>query len=218
MAVATQPQSRGYRIFHGAMVLVVVAVAGIIAAAAGMGINARIHPEQVGSSVRRVSDGSKVGGASSTLTRNDDGFDFTFDSSQLPAGHIVTLRAEIFNQPEHCTHGAKRGTCGADDLTEASVEGSVVFLRAAWLRGASEVHFEGTLSSGDQDHAVTGGGLANPGAAYVRFVLMDHGAPVAGEFAPMLNTLGAGCANPPFGSGTPGSIDCADIQESTHEP
>lgn len=207
----------GYRIFHGSMALVVLAAAIIAAAAIGAGVWERVKPDESLSSVRLVADGSKVPGASSMLTRSDGGIDFTLRSSGLPAGHVMTLRGEIFNHPEKCGHGSGSMRCGAGDLADPAVGGSVVFLAGSYLRGTDAVSFAGHLDAGDASHALSGEGLTDPRGAAMHLIVMDQGPALQGVYRDQLTTVGAGCAHPPAGGGAPGPNNCADLQYAPHE-
>jgi hypothetical protein len=130
---------------------------------------------------------------------------------------VVTLRAEIFNHPEHCTHGGDGARCGEGDLTEPDVDGSVVFVTSAYLRTVLESYtFEGRIAAGDASHVVSGGGLTNVKDADVYFVLLDHGPLIQGLYNEMSTTLRAGCTEAPAGTGTPGPNTCVDLQISRH--
>ncbi len=195
-----------------------VATLVVVATAAGITTALRLHDNRVSvSKVRLVSDGSAVSGASSVVTRDAAGIDFTFKTSGLPTGNIVTLRAEVFNDPANCKHGSGEFRCGVEDLSDPKVEGSVVFLGGRWMRQGDATEFVGRVIVGDETVAVTGDGLTNAEGADVEFVVMDHGPPVADLFAQMLITLGAGCKDPRAGWGTPGPNTCVDIQASQHK-
>ena len=217
MAIAESVPGPGYRILHYSMLLIAAAAFVIAAAAVGWGIRERLRPDSRITKVYAVSDQSSVSGASSTLTRNDDGVDYAFDSSGLPTGHVVTLRAEIFNHPEKCTHPERSMRCGAGDLQDPAVGGSVVFLSGQWLRQGTAVHLKGTISKDDKGRAIVGEGLTEPKKADVHLIILDHGTPQSGLYSDMLQTLGGGCSDPPFGSGAPGPIQCMDVQYSSHQ-
>jgi hypothetical protein len=207
----------GYRAFHVAMMLVVVAAILVVAAGIGAGVWERVKPDERQSSVRLVSDGSNVSGASSLLTRGNGGIDFTLKTSGLPTAHVITLRAEIFNHPEKCAHGGKSMRCGAEDLADPAAGGSVVFLASVYLRGTKAVNFSGHLDSGDTSHAASGSGLTSPRGAAVHLIVMDHGPALQGAYGDQLSTLGAGCTKPPEGGGAPGPNECIDLQYASHE-
>ncbi len=205
-----------YRIFHYSMIAVLAAALLVGATAIGMGVADRLRGDSRISRVRLVSDGSAVPHASSMLTRSENGADFTFSTSALPAGHVVTLKAVIFNKPKNCKHGVGRLRCGKDDLSNPEVEGSVVYL-AGDARGRAVVNFQGHLAADDKSHALIGDGLTNPQGADVHLVVLDHGPPLPGLERQMISTLGAGCKDAPPGAGTPGPNTCVDIQISAHE-
>jgi hypothetical protein len=214
--VAGELPGRGYRLFHYAMIVVVLAALAATLTATGWGLWSRLGPDDRVASVRLISDGSSVSGASSKLTREDDRVVFEFKTAGLPMGHIVTLRAEIFNYPEHCTHGDQRHHCGTDDLQDPAVGGSVMFLFSTVLRQRTDAQFSGTVLEDDSSRAILGDGLHNPQGADIDFVLMDHGTLIEGV-PRLLSTIGDGCTAPVLGVGSPGPSDCADIQYSMHQ-
>jgi len=164
----------GYRAFHYVMILVVITAALLVAAAIGAGVWERVKPDERLSSVRNVADGSLVANASSLLTRSDGGVDFTLRSAALPAGHVITLRGEIFNHPDKCTHGERSMRCGAGDLADPAVGGSVVLLASIYLRGTDAVNFTGHLDAGDATKASSGEGLTNPRGAAIHQIGRAH--------------------------------------------
>lgn len=211
-----EPRSgRGYRIFHYAMMLVGAAAIVVIATAVGMGVHERLKPDPRVAGVHSVS-GTRAS-ASSKLTRSAASVTEQFASSNLPKGHIVTLRAEVFNHPEACKHADARGRCGTADLSAPGVDGSVVFVSSFWLRATTDAQFDAALKKDDTTHAVTGRGLTNPSGAEIHFVLMDRGQPASGD-SRLLSTLGEGCTSPLYGDGAPGAYACTDLQYAVHEP
>ncbi len=217
LAPAGPRRGPGYRVFHYAMMLVGAAAIAVIGTAVGIGVHERLKPDPRVASVRLISDGSSIAGASSTFTRGADVATEQLTTLDLPKGHIVTLRAEIFNHPERCTHPTAQGHCGPDDLSAAGVDGSVVFLTSSWLRVTTDAKFAVSLFRDDVKHAIVGSGLTNPTGAEIRFVLMDHGVPTSGD-SKLLSTLGEGCTSPPYGDGAPGTTACTDLQYVTYRP
>jgi hypothetical protein len=201
--------------------MIAVLAAALIASvtAIWMGVAERRRGDERIRPVRLVSDGSAVPHASSMLTRSARGADFTFSTSGLPAGHVVTWKAVIFNKPEQCTHGVGRLRCGGDDLSNPEVEGSVVYVTSLFLpRYVPVDNVQGHLAADDKSRALIGNGLTNPQGADVHLVVVDRGPPIQGPlYGEMLSTLGAGCNNAPPGWGTPGPNTCVDIQISAHE-
>lgn len=215
LALPGPRDGRGYRIFHYAMMLVGAAAIVVIATAVGLGVHERLKPDPRVAGVHSISGMSAT--ASSKLTRSAASVTEEFASSNLPQGHIVTLRAEVFNHPEKCTHADARGRCGTADLSAPGVDGSVVFVSSSWLRTTTVAQFDATLKKDDTTHAVTGKGLTNPSGAEIHFVLMDRGEPTSGD-ARLLSTLGQGCTSPLYGDGTPGAYACTDLQSAVHQP
>ena len=204
--------SLGYQTIRNA---VVVAVAiGLLAMAVAVEthvFNPNFDAPGV-NTVRLVSDGAVVEGASLNVVRRNDLTTVAFTTSGLPANHIVVLEAQIFNEPTNCKHGSGAVRCGVDDLADPEVKGSVVFLAGVWLRTSTTATLKGQLKTDDASHAVLGDGLANPHGADLRLVLVDHGAPLSQFTQAQLTTLAGGCSDAPPGYGTVGPIACTDLQ------
>ncbi len=207
----------GYRAFHLAMILAVIAAALAIAAGLAVAVRQRLKPDERVGSVRMVADGSVVPNASSFLTRDSGGIDITLQTSGLPKGHVIILKALIFNEPKNCRHGANGARCGEEDINDSAVDGSVVFVAGSQTRVDDTLKFATRLTAGDAKRASSGGGLTNPFGAYVHLVLVDHGPPAAGLYNDQLSTLAGGCTNPPPNSGRPGPNECPDLQYSVQE-
>src|ERR671922_2209695 len=90
-----------------------------------------------------------VPGASSTLVRTSTGVSVSLQTSQLPAGHAVTVWALIFNNPSACGPGACDETRG--DLANPAVQGSLQ--RVAGHIVGAESTFAGHLSLGEASEA-----------------------------------------------------------------
>lgn len=205
-----------YRVFHYAMLAVVVGAFIASAVAIGVGVREHFRGDPRVSHVRLIAGDSTVGGASSTLTRSDDGADYKFETSGLPQGHVVTLRAMIFNHPEHCAHPSHGLRCGEGDLDTPGVDGSVVFLASGVLRTGSSVKFSGTISTEDVRKRIGGAGLTNPAGADIVFIILDHGQPEGAIFSEQLSSFRGGCTQPGPGE-TAGNAVCADLQYAPHE-
>jgi hypothetical protein len=162
------------------------------------------------SDVRRFNDGSLVVGAWSTLATNDQGAHMTFHTSDLPAGHTVTVWFVIFNEPQNCKGGDAHfgARCGPSDLPpyggDDSAVTSIVYAAGHEVGGAGIATFSGRLARGETDGALWGPGLINPTGAEIHLIVHDHG-----ELSPQQRA--EGIHN--FG---PCSPACADLQFSPH--
>jgi len=140
--------------------------------------------------VRLFADTTVVG--SSTLIRHADSIQMTLRTSELPAGHVVTVWWVIFNHPEFCQFGEAANpstgfagtTCGAGDLgivpglvPDARVE-PVVTRAAGHVTGASgTASFASYMSVGaPKGQVLLGSALTNPLGADVHLVVHDHDA------------------------------------------
>ncbi len=169
------------------------------------------------SDVRLVSDGSAVSGATSTFERTNEGIDFVLNTSGLPAGHVIIVKALIFNQPRGCAHGASGRRCGAEDIGAPGVQGAIVFAKGFVFRQTGAVNITGHIGTDDKPRALVGDGLTNPHGADVHLVVVDHGPPITGLYNDQLSTIGGGCKDAPPGGGAPGANTCADLQVAVNE-
>jgi hypothetical protein len=168
--------------------------------------------------VRAFSDTSVVGW--STLQRHPDSIQMSLHTSDLPAGHVVTVWWIIFNHPEFCQFGEPAnpatgfaGTkCGPGDLgivpgltADPRVDPSVVHAAGHVIGSTGVGDFAGYLSVGaTRSQVLLGGGLTNPLGADVHLLVHSHDAAVGdGALGPEVNSFGA----------TAG----ADLQFSAHE-
>lgn len=209
-------RGRGYRAIHRSMILVVIAAALATAAGVAAGVRDRLKPEEGRSAVRMVADGSIVPHATSIVTRDNTGIDITLQTSGLPKGHVIVLKAMVFNAPGRCLHGAGGFPCGDEDLSDPAVDGSVVFVAANQTRGDDRVRFSSHLSAGDATRAASGRGLTDTRGAAVRLIIADHGPPLAELFRDQITTLSGGCKDAPPNSGTPGPNNCTDLHYANH--
>ena len=160
------------------------------------------------SGVYRLADGSQVAGAGSTIVTGSAAASFTLRTSDLPAGHTVTVWWVVFNDPANCTHGEAGLRCGPGDLPpyggNNSAVTSIVYAAGHVVGGSGTAAFAGHLSTADVAGALFGPGLINPLGADIHLVAHDHGILVPQQRAEGIHNFGP--CNP-----------CADVQFSPHE-
>ena len=164
------------------------------------------------STVNRFSDGSAVPGASSTLITNDSGATMTLHTSEIPAGHAVTVWWIIFNNPEECLFGTGGLRCGEGDLFgNPDVDASVVYAAGHVVGRSGRSNWGGWIGVGDTQDALFGPGLLNPLGADIHLIVHDHGVVPADQVAENIRSFGS--CFPPV------AADCsnADIQFAAHE-
>lgn len=159
------------------------------------------------SDVHRFADGSQVVGAWSALRTGEQGAHFTLHTSELPAGHTITIWWVIFNAPQNCLHATPYSACGPGDLPpfggDDSAETSVAHAAGHQIGGSGRGHHAGFLATGDDQDALWGPGLTNPTGAEIHLVVRDHG-----ELPPHQRAEGIHS----FGPCDP----CVDLQFSVH--
>lgn len=146
-----------------------------------------------------------VPGASSTLVRTQNGVSVSLQTSQLPAGHAVTVWALIFNNPSACGPGGCDETRG--DLGNPAVQGSLQRV-AGHVVGATS-SFAGHLGIGEASQTAFGLGLLNPYGAHINLIVREHGVAASGEL--LLQQFHN--PSPRFCN-----VACSDIQKSVHPP
>jgi len=158
------------------------------------------------SNVYRFADGSQVAGAWSVLTTTDAGARMTLQTSELPAGHSVSVWWIIFNAPQNCTHPEGGLRCGPGDLPpfggDDSAVTSIAYAAGHVIGGSGQATFAGRLATGDTKGAVFGPGLVNPTTADIHLLVRDQG-----EKDPGSESRSFSACNP----------TCTILQASPHE-
>ena len=149
-----------------------------------------------------------VEGSWAQLVTNDEGATLQVNTSDLPAGHAVTVWWVIFNYPENCSDGV----CGLDDAFpppgNTAAGASVSFAAGHVIGDDGQGNYGAHISVGG-DAAPWHYGLLEPRTAEVHFVLRDHGPADPDLVDEQIHTATAGCNNfPPF----TGDYTCVDIQ------
>jgi len=162
-----------------------------------------------------VDGGSSVRGSSSLALRTNEGIDLVLKTSGLTPGHVIVVKALVFNQPRFCS-GAGTPRCDLNDISNPDVDGSIVFVTGILARQDS-ADLRARISAGDAAHTAVGRGLTNPHGADVRLIIADHGPPVPGLYNDQLSTVAGGCKDAAPGSGKQGDYACADLQFSVHQ-
>jgi hypothetical protein len=166
----------------------------------------------------------------STLVRTNAGLSFTYHTSLLPAGQVVTVWIVVFNNPENCaTH-----PCTAPaDVDNPDVHADFLYGGGHIIGGSGRGNFGGHLSVGD----ASGSGLAelgfpavgllDPFNAEVILALHSHGPAASGQVlkAQLSSFLGGcqiflgpdGIADGP--EDMPVAVgECSTFQYSVHQP
>jgi hypothetical protein len=144
-----------------------------------------------------------VPGASSTFVRTANGISVNLETSDLRAGHAITMWALIFNDPTACGAGGCHEMNG--DLNIPAVQGSVY--RVTGHVVGEQGSFAGRVPVGDAANAVRGPGLLDPYGAEIHLIVRDHGVAGTGDLLQMqFNNISPAFCN----------VACADIQESIH--
>jgi hypothetical protein len=210
------------------IILIVALTLLVVVAALSVGAQQNDDPIVTTSAVYRFADGSEVEGASSQLTRFNNGVTVTISTSDLAADEVYTLWWVVFNEPGNCSDGV----CNLDDLFVLNEDGSIVLedngnramsVDALVNANVSIQHAAGTytrdgsaymsasLGLGDVPGIIFGPGLLDAHKAEIHLVIRTHGAPVAELFDAQISTFGGGCD--PIDT-----APCDDVQFAIHLP
>lgn len=118
-----------------------------------------------------------VPGAESTFVRTPNGIGVSLQTSDLPAGHAITMWALIFNNPAACSAGGCHESKG--DLNIPAVQGSVY--RVTGHVVGSNGSFAGRVAVGDMANAFRGPGLLDPYGAEIHLIVREHGVAGTGD-------------------------------------
>ncbi len=134
-----------------------------------------------------------IEGSSAKLQRSEDAIWIKVNTTQLPGG-AYTVWAVIFNDPSACAGGA--GNCGASDLDNLDVQGSVLWATGGAVEDTGVGHFRAHIEEGmPPGQVLRGPGLVDAENAEVHVIVRYHG-PVNSDPATALlqmTTVGGGC-------------------------
>ena len=176
-----------------------------------------------------------VEGASSTLTRNDNGVTVRVRTNSLIQNDAVTLWMVVFNYPEACQNPSEISQCTDADLTNPEVVGDVMYVAGNVVGGSGRANFAGHKSIGDNDGSifvpllppgVQPPGLQNPQGAEIHTIVHTHGQMLPDYMPSMIQSFGGGCQDPgaPFIGlhfpewGQQGPNTCLSLQFAVHQP
>lgn len=143
-------------------------------------------------------DSATVAGTT-TLVRTPQGVNFTYKTSNLTPGQVVTVWVVVFNNPEHCA----TTPCTFADMANPDrpgVQSDFLYGGGHIIGGSGRGNFGGRLRVGDTSGsglAEVGGtavGLLYPETAEIHLALHSHGPAVPGQILKeQLTTFLGGC-------------------------
>ena len=166
---------------------------------------------------------------SSQLVRTPNGVSFTYHTSGLPPGQVVTLWVVVFNNPGECA----TSPCTLADMANLKTGGDFLYGGGHVIGGSGRGNFGGRLAAGDVSGsglAEIGGsalGLIDPLTAEIQFALHSHGPAVPGRtLKAQLSSFLGGCqtflGNEGIADGPediPDEVgECVTFQSSVHQP
>ena len=180
--------------------MLILSLAGVAGMARGAG------SDRSTSGAFRLSDGSTIQDAYSTIVRNQAGVGMTFHTLGLIAGDAYTVWWIVFNNPDMCAPG-HRFRCAVSDLTNPATGSSVLYAAGHVIGGEGVGNFGSYLNVGDTSGAIMGNGLTNPMGADVHLVVRDHGPMIPDLVADQISSFGGAC-----------DVNvCANVQASVHQ-
>lgn len=175
-------------------------------------------------SVHWLSDLSNVNGAMAKLTRTESGASFSFRTTGLEKGHVVTRWWVIFNNPDECDNPipAIGSSCNVPDLFDPDVQGSVLWGGGNIVGNSGKSTIGGHLREGEITtfHPVFVGspGLLDAMGAEIHLVIRTHGPAIPKMIKEMRTTFEGGCTpGSSLGFGD-GPNECADLQVAAFAP
>ncbi len=176
----------------------------------------QVSPTQ--SSVHWLSDLSDVEGATAQLTRTRSSVSYSFRTTGLEKGHVVTMWWVIFNNPDACENPipAISADCGLPDLFNPDVRASVMGGDGHLVGESGKSTHAGHLREGEiiTFHPAFVGtpGLLDAMGAEIHLVLRTHGPAIPGMIDEMRTTFEAGCTPESSAGFGDGPNECADLQ------
>jgi hypothetical protein len=133
----------------------------------------------------------------SKLVRTDAGVSFTYSTSSLPVGQVVTVWIVVFNNPEHCA----TSPCSAPaDVFNPDVNADFLYGGGHVIGGSGAGNFGGHLraddpsGSGLAELGFPAVGLLNPLTAEIHLALHSHGPAGSGQvLKAQLSSFLGGC-------------------------
>ena len=161
-------------------------------------------------SVVIMTTGVKVPSSGSSLSRNNDGVYFTFDTTGLTSGNVYTLWMAVFNNPKFCA----TNPCTPADFLNPAVDGTLLNTGGKIVGADGTANYGAYREVGDTTGARpdtgTGNGVVDPLRAEIHLVVRSHGPAILGDPVVLAQQLTL------FNGGCPPNM-CANLQASVHQ-
>ncbi|MBX2876334.1 MAG: hypothetical protein KTR30_29720 [Saprospiraceae bacterium] len=166
--------------------------------------------------------GKQVG--NTLLARTRQGVFYSLSAKDLTPGHVITVWAVVFNQPQHCAEFPE--ACKGSDLSEPAVLGDAVYTSGGVVRANGTIRLRAFLREGDASgsmaHEVSTAfpptGLLDLDDGEVHLVIRDHGPAIPGKVYEQRSSFTGGCAIsfPPFSAFPVNEGECGNIFTAIH--
>ena len=163
---------------------------------------------------------AEVQGSRATLSKTEEGIEYSITTSGLVPGNGYTVWVMAFNGPSACAGAdAPEGfRCGGSDMGNPDAGFSLIYGGDGKFAQSETETFRGRVAKGDTGGVeLDTGPLTAPAAAEVHLRIRDHGPAQPGMEEDQIRTLQGGCtedAPPGGGGGQRGSYPCRDVQAS----
>lgn len=166
--------------------------------------------------------GTQVG--NTLLVRTRQGIFYALRATDLTPGHVITVWAVVFNQPENCAQYPE--ACKGSDLSTPDVLGDAVYTSGGVVRENGTIRLRAFLREGDASgsmaHEVSTAfpptGLLDLEDAEVHLVIRDHGPAIPGKVYEQRSSFTGGCATsfPPFSAFPKNQGECGNTFAAIH--
>ena len=156
-----------------------------------MPVTSNAQRSRSNAAVYKISDGSVVAGAASTLFRSSNTLTMMLSTNSLPSG-AYTAWWVIENYPQFCTERP----CTLQDEENPLVQSSVLNATGHVVSVDGVGNFAAWVSVGGpyRGEVLFGPGLVNPQGADVYLIIRYHGAIIPGMLKSQLTTYDGGCS------------------------
>ncbi|NRB51740.1 MAG: hypothetical protein HRU41_28975 [Saprospiraceae bacterium] len=166
--------------------------------------------------------GQQVG--NTFLVRTRQGIFYSLAATDLTPGHVITVWAVVFNQPQNCAFYPE--ACLGSDLSNPEVLGDAIYTSGGVVKPNGTIRLRAFLREGDASgsmaHEVSTAfpptGLLDLDDGEVHLVIRDHGPAIPGKVYEQRSSFTGGCevSFPPFSAFPRNEGECANIFAAIH--
>lgn len=181
----------------------------ILLMAAGIGSVANAGSPTISTvPVNDLVNGGTVAGASSKITRTDNGITVSVKTTVDPGTY--TMWVLVWNNPENCTFGIDNPGAGLRCHPAVDVPSCVLFGAGHVVGNNGTLNYTAHRKAWDASDNIGGpcpNGLSNPRGADIHAAVRTHGEKIPGMVPAQIHTVGGACD----------INDCSEVQAAAHE-